>query len=59
MPLFTVMLEYAGGTYLAQGEASNTKNAVSRWARGLPTEVALATNDSAEDFIAALATSPQ
>ena len=36
MPLYTFIMEYAGGTYISQIKAASPKAAVGRWARELP-----------------------
>jgi hypothetical protein len=35
MALYTVFLDYAGGTYVSQARASNPASAIKRWARHL------------------------
>ena len=35
MPLYTFIMEYAGGTYISQVPASSPKSACVKWARGL------------------------
>jgi hypothetical protein len=36
MPLYTFIMEYAGGTYISQVKAASPKAAIVRWARELP-----------------------
>ena len=38
MPLYTFIMEYAGGTYISQVRAASPKAAVGRWARELPAD---------------------
>ena len=37
MPLFTVLMEFKGGTYLSQIRAPSPEVALEKWARGLET----------------------
>jgi hypothetical protein len=39
MPLFTFILDYAGGTYISQVRASGTTKAVNRWLTSLEPKV--------------------
>jgi hypothetical protein len=38
MPLFTYVVTYRGGSYVAQGSHSNFKGFVSEWAEEFPTD---------------------
>jgi hypothetical protein len=35
MPIYTFMMEYAGGTYISQVKATSPKSACSKWAQSL------------------------
>ena len=38
MPLYTFVMDYAGGTYVSQVKATSPKSAVKRWASELPVD---------------------